>query len=526
MKPIAQNATSPLWETNDRFEQGLGKSTASSKFFDQYMVASKATDSEGPIICRLGEALREPATANSVVEATNRTQESSGADESDSLEDVQASAAELGQVENFESDIDDSVASGEVAEPVTEILGSAVGAQELSPADEGSVEASGAETAAVANVAEESGKRQSISSSEGQVDESGMGSMPTRQDYNSHSRDDLVESPQSVVEAVEEDQHQPSEGEIASEAEAFIEKEGVEATRSTKEHLEVVQIQDSSKLDVSAEKFTPSSSLKESLELQQANGQGHAESTDVLVSMDETEVQSADSKDLNASTQVSKSAVATAQVADSIESAGVEASVTAEPVSGQQQAEAIEHESGRWADELTPAAERMSVAEETAVDDTAAKPGESKHHIRLNSMQQQRMLQRVTKAFELAQQRGGEIRLRLSPPALGSLKVELKFEGQQMSARLEAEHSQARQLILEHLPALRDRLAEQGISIETFEVDLYHDQSGDAQFADREAARDDSQSGYSIPTVSEATSEESGKETESILEDRSLNIIV
>ena len=57
-------------------------------------------------------------------------------------------------------------------------------------------------------------------------------------------------------------------------------------------------------------------------------------------------------------------------------------------------------------------------------------------------------------------------------------------------------------------------------------MDLYHDQSGDAQFADREAARDDSQSGYSIPTGSEATAEESGNETESILEDRSLNVVV
>ena len=48
--------------------------------------------------------------------------------------------------------------------------------------------------------------------------------------------------------------------------------------------------------------------------------------------------------------------------------------------------------------------------------------------------------------------------------------MELKFEGQKMSARLEAEHTQARQVLLEQLPALRERLAEQGITIEVFDI--------------------------------------------------------
>jgi flagellar hook-length control protein FliK len=95
-----------------------------------------------------------------------------------------------------------------------------------------------------------------------------------------------------------------------------------------------------------------------------------------------------------------------------------------------------------------------------------------------------------------------------------------------MSARLEAEHSQARQLIMEHLPALRDRLAEQGITIETFDVDLYHDSSGDAQYADHESMRDDSQSRYSGSTVTEATAESNASEQAEVVEDGSLNVVV
>lgn len=95
----------------------------------------------------------------------------------------------------------------------------------------------------------------------------------------------------------------------------------------------------------------------------------------------------------------------------------------------------------------------------------------------LSAAEYRRFQHRIDKAFELASQRDGEIRLRLSPPQLGSLKVELKLDGEVMHARLETETDAARQLIVDSLPGLRDRLAEQGIRIETFEVDLYKDQS-------------------------------------------------
>ena len=41
-----------------------------------------------------------------------------------------------------------------------------------------------------------------------------------------------------------------------------------------------------------------------------------------------------------------------------------------------------------------------------------------------------------------------------------------------MSARLEVETESARGALLENLPALRERLAEQGVKIERFDVDL------------------------------------------------------
>jgi flagellar hook-length control protein FliK len=83
-----------------------------------------------------------------------------------------------------------------------------------------------------------------------------------------------------------------------------------------------------------------------------------------------------------------------------------------------------------------------------------------------------RFLQRVAKAFESARERGGEIRLRLSPPELGALRVEVNMSEQGLAARVEVETNDARTILLENLPALRERLAEQGLRLERFDVEL------------------------------------------------------
>ena len=171
---------------------------------------------------------------------------------------------------------------------------------------------------------------------------------------------------------------------------------------------------------------------------------------------------------------------------------------------------------------------RLESSGDSTADRTNPKTTESRHQIRLNNFQQQKLLHRVTRAFELAQQRGGEIRLRLSPPALGSLRLELKFEGQKMSARLEAEHTQARQILLEQLPTLRDRLAEQGITIENFEVDLQQD-PGNADPRNAEDSHDEGAPGNyrRAGTGLEGSDLESeGVDVTQVVADRALNVMI
>ncbi len=85
---------------------------------------------------------------------------------------------------------------------------------------------------------------------------------------------------------------------------------------------------------------------------------------------------------------------------------------------------------------------------------------------------QARFLQRVTAAFQSVGDRDGSVRIMLSPPELGSLRLEVSVQNGAMTAHLQAETPAARNLLLDNLPALRDRLADQNIKVDRFDVDL------------------------------------------------------
>jgi flagellar hook-length control protein FliK len=88
-----------------------------------------------------------------------------------------------------------------------------------------------------------------------------------------------------------------------------------------------------------------------------------------------------------------------------------------------------------------------------------------------------RFVQRVAQAFATATD-GGSIRLRLYPPELGSLQLEMTVRNGTLRARVETETSEARNVLLNNLPALRERLAQQNIKVDQFDVDVMGQSSG------------------------------------------------
>ncbi|MBN2579310.1 MAG: flagellar hook-length control protein FliK [Pirellulales bacterium] len=89
-----------------------------------------------------------------------------------------------------------------------------------------------------------------------------------------------------------------------------------------------------------------------------------------------------------------------------------------------------------------------------------------------------RFVQRVAQAFAAAGNHGGSVRLKLNPPELGALRLEITVRKGEMKARLEAETPAAKHLLLENLSLLRERLAEQDIRIQRFDVEVMDQRPG------------------------------------------------
>jgi len=88
----------------------------------------------------------------------------------------------------------------------------------------------------------------------------------------------------------------------------------------------------------------------------------------------------------------------------------------------------------------------------------------------LSRYQETKLVQRVLRGIEQLSNGGGQVRLRLHPQELGTLQMTLRIEGSQMSAKLEVENSTAKEALLQNLQGLKDRLADQGMKVERFEV--------------------------------------------------------
>ncbi|MEQ1827618.1 MAG: flagellar hook-length control protein FliK [Pirellula sp.] len=100
------------------------------------------------------------------------------------------------------------------------------------------------------------------------------------------------------------------------------------------------------------------------------------------------------------------------------------------------------------------------------------------HASSVSPYQQVKLVQRVLRGLEQLGDGGGQVKLRLHPPELGSLQMTLRIESGQMFAKLEVENSLARDALLSNVQTLRDRLAEQGMQIEAFEVQVGSDSAG------------------------------------------------
>ena len=97
---------------------------------------------------------------------------------------------------------------------------------------------------------------------------------------------------------------------------------------------------------------------------------------------------------------------------------------------------------------------------------------------------------------------GGSVRLRLSPPELGSVRLEVSVKNGVLTAHAQTETTQARDALVDNLPALRERLAEQNIQVDQFDVDLFDSSSGGT--SNQSQGNGDSSPGFTPTTARSA----------------------
>ena len=117
------------------------------------------------------------------------------------------------------------------------------------------------------------------------------------------------------------------------------------------------------------------------------------------------------------------------------------------------------------ADRIVPPS---AIAESTGSGATARDVAEGV--ARTETTQPLRIVDRVRRAFLAAQRRGAPLRIRLHPPELGSMKLELQVQRGVVKARMETDTAAAQSILSDHVSALKDRLAESGLKVDTFEV--------------------------------------------------------
>ena len=81
-----------------------------------------------------------------------------------------------------------------------------------------------------------------------------------------------------------------------------------------------------------------------------------------------------------------------------------------------------------------------------------------------------KLIQRVSRAFDHLRRDGGEVRMRLAPEQLGSVRVDMRVRSGTVRASVVAENENVATAIREHLPELRQRLESFGLEVERLEV--------------------------------------------------------
>lgn len=93
--------------------------------------------------------------------------------------------------------------------------------------------------------------------------------------------------------------------------------------------------------------------------------------------------------------------------------------------------------------------------------------------------QVEQLVERVADAVRQSQSTGQQLRIRLSPPELGTLQIEVSLKNGEYAAKLEVQNSSAQKVINDNIAQLKEALAKTGVSLDRIDVHINTDSTED-----------------------------------------------
>lgn len=123
----------------------------------------------------------------------------------------------------------------------------------------------------------------------------------------------------------------------------------------------------------------------------------------------------------------------------------------------------------------------------------------------LDASQVEQLVERIVGSVRQSQSTGQQLKIRLSPPELGTLQIEVSLKNGQYTAKLEVQNNQTQKVINDNIAQLREALAKSGVAIDRIDVHINTDSS-----EDQRSSQSDARSQFGSDFDSNQFSENSG----------------
>ncbi|WP_299465773.1 flagellar hook-length control protein FliK, partial [uncultured Gimesia sp.] len=132
----------------------------------------------------------------------------------------------------------------------------------------------------------------------------------------------------------------------------------------------------------------------------------------------------------------------------------------------------------------------QSSSQQTVASQTAPATGSQsattvEHPVDVKHVEQ--LVERIVGAVRQSQSTGQQLKIRLSPPELGTLQIEVSLKDGVYTAKMEVQNQRVQKVINDNIAQLKDALAKTGVSIDRIEVQISTDSSEDQRSSNSDA---------------------------------------